>query len=83
LCLYHPHGVQDDEYAAIFTDDKPIIFNFHSYPYKSIEVTYKCKGQHLLRARGYKEKGNLDTPLELAIRNKTDRYNLTHFCLAV
>ncbi|KAH0351327.1 hypothetical protein KCU83_g4564, partial [Aureobasidium melanogenum] len=29
----HPHGLKDDEYAAIFTDDKPIIFNFHSYPY--------------------------------------------------
>ncbi|KAH0410681.1 hypothetical protein KCU90_g19587, partial [Aureobasidium melanogenum] len=28
----HPHGLKDDEYAAIFTDDKPIIFNFHSYP---------------------------------------------------
>jgi xylulose-5-phosphate/fructose-6-phosphate phosphoketolase len=27
--------------------------------------------------RGYKEKGNVDTPFELAIRNQTDRYSLT------
>jgi xylulose-5-phosphate/fructose-6-phosphate phosphoketolase len=26
--------------------------------------------------RGYKEKGNIDTPLELAIRNQVDRFNL-------
>ena len=26
--------------------------------------------------RGYREKGNIDTPLELAIRNGTDRYSL-------
>jgi len=25
---------------------------------------------------GYREKGNIDTPLELAIRNKTDRFSL-------
>ena len=26
--------------------------------------------------RGYKEKGNINTPLELAIRNETDRFSL-------
>jgi xylulose-5-phosphate/fructose-6-phosphate phosphoketolase len=26
--------------------------------------------------RGYKEKGNINTPLELAIRNQVDRFNL-------
>lgn len=25
---------------------------------------------------GYREKGNIDTPLELAIRNQTDRFSL-------
>ncbi|KAI4782533.1 D-xylulose 5-phosphate/D-fructose 6-phosphate phosphoketolase [Aureobasidium sp. EXF-3400] len=73
---YHPHGLKDDEYAAIFTDNKPIIFNFHSYPWLVHRMTYKRKGQNLMRVRGYKEKGNIDTPLELAIRNETDRYSL-------
>ncbi|KAI5206321.1 hypothetical protein AUEXF2481DRAFT_61507 [Aureobasidium subglaciale EXF-2481] len=73
---YHPHGLKDDEYAAIFTDDKPIVFNFHSYPWMVHRLTYKRKGQQLMRVRGYKEKGNIDTPLELAIRNETDRYSL-------
>lgn len=73
---YHPHGLHDGEYAAIFTDDKPVIFNFHSYPWLVHRLTYKRKGQQIMRVRGYKEKGNIDTPLELAIRNETDRYSL-------
>ena len=29
-----------------------------------------------MHVRGYKEKGNIDTPLELGIRNEADRYSL-------
>ncbi|KAK5061188.1 hypothetical protein LTR84_007730 [Exophiala bonariae] len=72
----HPHGMTDREFTAIFTDDKPVIFNFHSYPWLIHRLTYKRKGQHNLHVRGYKEKGNIDTPLELAIRNQTDRFSL-------
>jgi xylulose-5-phosphate/fructose-6-phosphate phosphoketolase len=73
---YHPHGLTDSEYAAIFTDNKPVIFNFHSYAKIIHAMTHKRAGQHLMRVRGYKNKGNIDTPLELAIRNETDRYSL-------
>ncbi|EJU05860.1 D-xylulose 5-phosphate/D-fructose 6-phosphate phosphoketolase [Dacryopinax primogenitus] len=72
----HPHGMTDKEYTAIFTDDKPIIFNFHSYPWLIHRMTYKRPGNLNLHVRGYKEKGNIDTPLELAIRNQTDRFSL-------
>lgn len=72
----HPHGLTDLEYKSIFTADKPIIFNFHSYPWMIHRLTYKRLGSHNLHVRGYKEKGNIDTPLELAIRNQTDRYSL-------
>jgi xylulose-5-phosphate/fructose-6-phosphate phosphoketolase len=72
----HPHGLNDKEWVSIFTDDKPIIFNFHSYPWLVHRLTYKRPGSHNLHVRGYKEKGNIDTPLELAIRNQTDRFSL-------
>ena len=29
-----------------------------------------------MHVRGYKEKGNINTPLELAILNQIDRFNL-------
>ncbi|MBV9272558.1 MAG: hypothetical protein JO333_01585, partial [Verrucomicrobia bacterium] len=28
----HPHGMTDREFEALFTPDKPVIFNVHSYP---------------------------------------------------
>jgi xylulose-5-phosphate/fructose-6-phosphate phosphoketolase len=72
----HPHGLSDREYTSLFTADRPVIFNFHSYPFLIHRLTYKRPGSCNLHVRGYKEKGNIDTPLELAIRNQTDRYSL-------
>jgi xylulose-5-phosphate/fructose-6-phosphate phosphoketolase len=72
----HPHGLSDCAYRAVFTNDRPIIFNFHSYPWLVHRLTYKRPGQHNLHVRGYKERGNIDTPLELAICNETDRFSL-------
>ncbi|KAL8317448.1 hypothetical protein RB597_001041 [Gaeumannomyces tritici] len=73
----HPHGLTDSEYISLFTKDKHVIFNFHSYPWLVHRLTYKRPGaaEHL-HVRGYKEKGNIDTPLALAIRNQTDRFSL-------
>jgi xylulose-5-phosphate/fructose-6-phosphate phosphoketolase len=72
----HPHGLTDAEFAAIFTPDKPVVFNFHGYPWLVHRLTYRRPGQHNLHVRGYKEQGNINTPLELAIRNQTDRFSL-------
>ena len=72
----HSHGLTDREWTSLFTDDKPIIFNFHSYPWMVHRLTYKRPGSKNLHVRGYREKGNIDTPLELAIRNQTDRFSL-------
>ncbi|KOS17476.1 putative phosphoketolase [Escovopsis weberi] len=72
----HPHGLNDDEWVGLFTATVPIIFNFHSYPWMVHRLTYKRPGSHNIHVRGYREKGNIDTPLELAIRNNTDRFSL-------
>jgi xylulose-5-phosphate/fructose-6-phosphate phosphoketolase len=34
------------------------------------------RGQHNIHVTGYREKGNVDTPLGLAIKNETDRFSL-------
>jgi len=72
----HPHGMTDREFEALFTSEKPVVFNFHSYPWLIHRLTYRRPGQHHIHVRGYKEKGNINTPLELAIRNQTDRFSL-------
>jgi xylulose-5-phosphate/fructose-6-phosphate phosphoketolase len=74
----HPHGLTDCEFEAIFTADRPVVFNFHSYPWLIHRLTYRRPGQHNIHVRGYKEKGNINTPLELAIQNQTDRFSLAN-----
>jgi xylulose-5-phosphate/fructose-6-phosphate phosphoketolase len=72
----HPHGLSDRDFDSLFTPDKPVIFNFHGYPWLIHKLTYRRTNQYRIRVRGYKEEGNINTPLELAIRNQVDRFNL-------
>ncbi|MFO1210961.1 MAG: phosphoketolase family protein [Amaricoccus sp.] len=72
----HPHGSTDRDFDSLFTRDKPIIFNFHGYPWLIHKLAYKFKNHENLHVRGYKEKGNINTPLELAILNQADRFTL-------
>jgi xylulose-5-phosphate/fructose-6-phosphate phosphoketolase len=72
----HPHGMSDAEFDALFTTDKPVIFNFHAYASLIHKLTYRRRNHENIHVRGYKEKGNINTPLELAILNQTDRFDL-------
>ncbi len=72
----HPHGLSEREFDSLFTTDKPVIFNFHAYAALIHKLTYKRKNHANFHVRGYKEKGNINTPLELAILNQVDRFNL-------
>ena len=69
--LEHPHGSTEREFDGLFTTDTPIIFNFHGYPWLIHKLTYRFKGHDHLHVRGYKEKGNINTPLELAMLNES------------
>jgi len=72
----HPHGLSDRDFDSLFTLDRPIIFNFHGYPWLIHRLTYRRHNHGNLHVRGYKEKGSINTPLELAIQNEIDRYSL-------
>ncbi len=72
----HPHGLTDREFDSLFTKDRHVILNFHGYPWLIHKLTYRRTNQERIHVRGYKEKGNINTPLELAIVNQIDRFNL-------
>ncbi|MFN9693595.1 MAG: phosphoketolase [Synechococcaceae cyanobacterium] len=72
----HPHGLNDRDFDSLFTTDKPVIFNFHGYPWLIHRLTYRRTNHANFHVRGYKEKGNINTPLELAINNQIDRFSL-------
>jgi xylulose-5-phosphate/fructose-6-phosphate phosphoketolase len=72
----HPHGLSDTDFNSLFTPDKPVIINFHGYPFLIHKLTYRRINQERIHVRGYKEHGNINTPLELAMRNQIDRFSL-------
>jgi xylulose-5-phosphate/fructose-6-phosphate phosphoketolase len=72
----HPHGLSDRDFDSLFTKDKPVIFNFHAYPSLVHKLAYRRTNHANMHVRGYKERGNINTPLELAILNQVDRFDL-------
>ena len=72
----HPHGLRDAEFDALFTTDKPIIFNYHGYPWLIHRLTYSRAGHDNLHVRGYKEEGTTTTPFDMCVMNDIDRFHL-------
>ncbi|MCQ4673518.1 hypothetical protein NE689_19755, partial [Lactonifactor longoviformis] len=54
----HPHGLRDEDYDALFTKDKHIIFNFNGYPTLINELTYHRHNRNLY-VHGYQEEGTI------------------------
>ena len=72
----HPHGLRDNEFDALFTTDKPIIFAFHGYPWLIHRLAYRRKGHPNLHVRGYVEEGTTTTPFDMVVLNRLDRFSL-------
>ena len=72
----HPHGMSDDEFDAIFTTDRPIVFAYHGYPWLIHRLTYRRTNHDNLHVRGYKEEGTTTTPFDILMLNDLDRYHL-------
>ncbi len=72
----HPHGLSHRDFDSLFTLDKPIIFNFHGYPWLIHRLAYRRANHRNLHVRGYKEKGSINTPLDLAMQTEIDRFSL-------
>jgi len=76
----HPHGLSSRDFDSLFTTDKPVIFDFHSYGALVHKLTYSRTNHDNIHVHGYREMGNINTPLELAIINQIDRF---HLCIDV
>ena len=72
----HSHGLQDHEFDALFTLDKPVIFAFHGYPAVIHKLTYRRHNHDNIHVRGYKEEGTTTTPFDMVVLNNLDRYQL-------
>jgi xylulose-5-phosphate/fructose-6-phosphate phosphoketolase len=72
----HPHGLNDADYDALFTRDKPVIFAFHGYPWLVHRLTYNRANNQHIHVRGYKEEGTITTAFDMTVLNEMDRFHL-------
>ncbi|ACQ81291.1 Fructose-6-phosphate phosphoketolase [Beutenbergia cavernae DSM 12333] len=72
----HPHGLSDRDFDGLFTDDKPVVFAYHGYPWLIHRLTYRRAGHANIHVRGYKEEGTTTTPFDMVMLNDLDRYHL-------
>jgi xylulose-5-phosphate/fructose-6-phosphate phosphoketolase len=72
----HPHGLADEDFDALFTTDKPVLFAFHGYPTLIHRLTYRRRNHDNIHVRGYVEEGTTTTPFDMAVLNRMDRFQL-------
>ncbi len=72
----HPHGMSERDFDSLFTTSQPVIFNFHGYPALIHKLTNQRANHKNFHVRGYLEFGSINTPLQLAINNRSDRFHL-------
>jgi xylulose-5-phosphate/fructose-6-phosphate phosphoketolase len=72
----HPHGLADSDFDDLFTQDKPVIFAFHGYPWLIHRLTYRRTNHANFHVRGYKEEGTITTPFDMTVLNDMDRFHL-------
>jgi xylulose-5-phosphate/fructose-6-phosphate phosphoketolase len=72
----HPHGLSDAEFDAIFTQDRPVVFAYHGYPWLIHRLTYRRTNHRNIHVRGYKEEGTTTTPFDMVMLNHLDRFHL-------
>jgi xylulose-5-phosphate/fructose-6-phosphate phosphoketolase len=72
----HPHGMEDAEFDALFTADRPVIFAYQGYASLIHRLTYRRTNHGNLHVRGYKEEGTTTTPFDMVMLNDLDRFRL-------
>ncbi len=72
----HPHGLPEEEFDALFTSARPVIFAYHGYPLLIHRLTYRRTNHDNIHVRGYKEEGTTTTPFDMVMLNDLDRFHL-------
>jgi xylulose-5-phosphate/fructose-6-phosphate phosphoketolase len=73
---FHPHGLGDEAFVALFTEGTPVVFAFHGYQRAVHELIHGRPGAERFHVRGFNEEGTTTTPFDMVVRNGMSRYDL-------
>lgn len=74
----HPHGLDQEMFDALFTKDRPVIFNFHGYPSALSQLLFHHGDTQRFHINGYQEEGTTTTPFDMLVRNRASRFHLAN-----
>ena len=69
-------AMSDEDFADLFTADKPVLFAYHSYAQDVRGLIYDRPNHDNFTVVGYKEQGSTTTPFDMVRVNDMDRYAL-------
>ncbi|WP_210215329.1 phosphoketolase family protein [Lichenihabitans psoromatis] len=72
----HPHGLDDADFDALFTLDRPVIFAFHGYPALIHRLVYNRANHRNFHVHGFQDEGTTTTPFDMVVLNRLDRFHL-------
>jgi xylulose-5-phosphate/fructose-6-phosphate phosphoketolase len=72
----HPHGMTEQRFVELFTDDVDVIFTFHGYAGAVHQLLHARPNAARFHVRGYKEEGTTTTPFDMAVLNEISRFHI-------
>ncbi|RXK86327.1 phosphoketolase family protein [Filimonas effusa] len=76
LAITHPHALEEDAFARVFTEEQPVVFAFHGYPRVIHDLVHGRPSTSRFHVRGYAEEGTTTTPFDMVVLNSMSRYHL-------
>jgi xylulose-5-phosphate/fructose-6-phosphate phosphoketolase len=73
---YHPHGLDEDTFRALFTDSVEVIFAFHGYARALHQLIHGRPEDQRFHVHGFTEQGTTTTPFDMVVLNEMSRYHL-------
>ncbi|KXN87582.1 putative phosphoketolase [Leucoagaricus sp. SymC.cos] len=72
----HPHALDDEQFNMLFTEDRPVHFNYHGYPIELQGLLFGRPGlmEHVTIA-GYKGEGTTTLPFDMMLCNNMSRFD--------
>ncbi|KAK0235875.1 Xylulose 5-phosphate/Fructose 6-phosphate phosphoketolase [Armillaria nabsnona] len=72
----HPHALSKNAFNNLFTEDKPIHFNYHGYPIELKGLLFGRPRLDRVSIEGYNEEGTTTSPFDMMLANRTSRYHI-------
>ncbi|KDR79038.1 hypothetical protein GALMADRAFT_244780 [Galerina marginata CBS 339.88] len=72
----HPHSLSHEAFKTLFTENRPIHFNYHGYPIELKGLLFGRPNLDRVTIGGYSEEGTTTSPFDMMICNQTDRFSI-------